>query len=94
MAGWTRLGGLALLVVALNLPFGYWREGTRRYSLPWLAAIHAPVPVVILLRLLAGVGWQLASFPILIGAFFTGQQLGARLRRRRRRAATWPGDAP
>ncbi|MFH1279968.1 MAG: hypothetical protein ABIK65_16515 [Candidatus Eisenbacteria bacterium] len=71
-----------LAVFALNLPFGYWRAGSRRLSLPWLLAIHLPVPLVVGIRLVSGLGFRLQTFPVLIGAFFLGQWLGGRFRRR------------
>jgi hypothetical protein len=39
------------------------------------------VPLVIALRVLSGLGWQLASFPVLVGAFFLGQYVGGKLPR-------------
>jgi hypothetical protein len=77
------LWGLALAVFALNLPFGFWRAGVRKFTLPWFVAVHAAVPCVVLLRVVSGLGWHLASFPVLVGAFFTGQCLGGAIRRRR-----------
>ncbi len=82
---------VAALVVLLNLPFGFWRAGTRRFSWPWLLAVHAPVPLVVALRLSSGLGWRLYTFPVMIGAYFTGQFLGGRIRLRRRRQA---GSSP
>ncbi len=76
---------VAALVVVLNLPFGFWRAGTRRYSLPWILAVHVPVPFVVALRLGSGLGWKLYTFPVMIGAYFTGQFLGGRVRLRRQR---------
>jgi F0F1-type ATP synthase membrane subunit a len=76
------LWGLALAVLLMNLPFGFWRAGAKRFTRPWFVAVHAPVPFVILLRVISGLGWQLASFPVLVGAFFTGQLLGGAMRRR------------
>jgi hypothetical protein len=70
-------------VLVMNLPFGFWRAGARRFTRSWFVAVHAPVPFVILLRVVSGLGWHLVSFPVLIGAFFTGQFLGGALRRRR-----------
>jgi F0F1-type ATP synthase membrane subunit a len=77
------LWALALAVLVMNLPFGFWRAGVRRFTRSWFVAVHAPVPFVILLRVVSGLGWHLVSFPVLIGAFFTGQFLGGALRRRR-----------
>ncbi len=73
---------LALAIVLLNLPFGWWREGSRKFSPAWFIAIHAPVPVVWFLRTTLGIGWGFATFPVLVGAFFGGQYIGGRLRRR------------
>lgn len=69
------------LVLLINVPFGYWRYGTRRFSLEWFAAIHIPVPFVIGIRLLFDFGWELYTFPILISAFFLGQFIGGQIRR-------------
>jgi hypothetical protein len=77
-----RLFIAAAIVVALNLPFGFWRAGAGKYSARWIVAVHAPVPLVVAVRLFSGLGWHLITFPVLIGAFFTGQFVGGRLRRR------------
>ncbi len=80
---------VAALVVVLNLPFGFWRATTRPFTVPWVLAVHAPVPLVVGLRFAAGLGWKLVTFPILVGAFFTGQYVGGWIhgwyRRRARR---------
>ncbi len=76
----TRLLPLAFAIVAVNVPFGYWRAGLRNFSRSWFVAVHAPVPLVVVLRLLFGVVWRLASLPILAGAYFTRQLLGGLLR--------------
>jgi hypothetical protein len=76
---------IAGIVLVLNLPFGFWRAGTKRFTLPWFLAVHVPVPLIICLRYAAGLGWRLITFPVLIGAFFTGQFLGGKLRMLRRR---------
>jgi hypothetical protein len=63
-------------VLTLNLPFGYWRSNVKRFSKQWFLAVHIPVPFVIALRILSGLGWRLITFPVMVGAFFTGQLLG------------------
>jgi len=80
------LGWVALAIVVINLPFGFWRSGLRKFSPAWFVAIHAPVPLVAVVRILAGVSWHLATFPVLIGAYFAGQFLGSLLGRRMRAA--------
>lgn len=79
---------VAGLVFLINLPFGYWRAKEARFSRPWMLAVHLPVPMVIALRIFSGLGWQLISFPVLVGAFFLGQFLGGFISRRKRGIAT------
>ena len=71
---------IAIFVFLLNLPFGYWRSRTKRFSWQWILAVHSPVPLVIALRLYSGLGWQPVTYPLLIGAFFLGQFAGGRVR--------------
>lgn len=73
---------VALAVLAINLPFGFWRAGVQKFTLPWIVAVHAPVPLVVGLRFAAGLGFRLVTFPVLVGAFFAGQMMGGQLRRR------------
>jgi len=75
----TMLLALAL-VCAANLPFGYWRAGLARRSLPWLVAIHAPIPLVWLIRDLLDLEWRLATLPLFVAAYFLGQWLGGRVK--------------
>ncbi len=82
-----KLWAVAAAVLALNIPFGYWRATTRKFSWQWILAVHLPVPAVIAMRILSGLGWQLMSFPVLIGALFLGQFSGGRLKR------LWSGAA-
>jgi hypothetical protein len=74
------LVGATAGVFLTNLPFGFWRAGTRRFSTAWFIAVHAPVPLVIAIRLLSGLGWRPITIPIFVAAFFAGQYLGGRLR--------------
>ena len=76
-----RLFWVAAAVFLLNLPFGYWRARVPARSRQWFLAVHLPVPLVVALRVLSGLGWQLSSFPVVVGAFFLGQFVGGRLAR-------------
>ena len=75
---------LAAATLLINLPFGYWRESARRFSPAWFVAVHAAVPVIIILRLWLDLEWRLATLPLLLVAYMTGQFLGATLYRRHR----------
>lgn len=67
---------VAVLVFVFNLPFGYWRANVKKFSLQWILAVHLPVPFIIVLRLSSGIGFQLITYPVLVGAFFCGQIAG------------------
>lgn len=66
----------------VNLPFGYWRAGTRARSLAWAVAVHAPVPLIAAFRLALGMGWQWSLLPFTAVAYLAGQMAGGRLRPR------------
>jgi hypothetical protein len=74
---------LALCVTfIINLPFGYWRAGLRKFSPAWFVAIHAPVPMVIGLRFALGLPFRWGALPFLVAAYFGGQFAGNRWRLR------------
>ncbi len=71
---------LALVTVAalvLNLPFGYLRGKTRKFSLMWFLYIHLPIPAIIVLRKYAGLGFTFV--PVIAMGAILGQLLGGRL---------------
>jgi hypothetical protein len=70
---------IASLVFLLNIPFGYWRANVRKFSTAWFLSVHVPVPFVIALRLLSGMGFQLITFPIMLLAYFGGQFAGSKI---------------
>jgi cytochrome b561 len=71
------LGGLSLVVVVVNLPFGYLRAGVPKLSWRWFLYIHLPVPFVIALRWAAGLSaW---TIPWLIALAILGQFLGGKV---------------
>ncbi|WP_346855951.1 hypothetical protein [uncultured Draconibacterium sp.] len=76
---WWRILITCLATFVINLPFGYWRGGLRKLSFLWFLAIHAPVPLVILIRKFnqLQLSWTLA--PFLLGSFFLGQFAGRKL---------------
>ena len=82
------LCAVACCVMAVNVPFGFWRAGVRKFSTPWFVAVHFPVLLVVGIRLLAGLGWHLSTFPVFVGSYVVGQSFGGILRRRSARTAT------
>lgn len=75
-----------IVVVLLNIPFGYWRENVKKFSWQWLLAVHFSVPMIITLRISLGLGWAWTTYPILVGAYFSGQLIGARWNRHWRKS--------
>jgi hypothetical protein len=68
---------ISLLVFLLNIPFGYWRANVKRFSTQWFLAIHIPVPFIVALRLLSGIGFGWETYLSLVAGYFLGQQLGS-----------------
>jgi hypothetical protein len=60
----------------VNLPLGFWRKRTRKFSAAWFIAIHAAVPLIIAVRLLSGV----SNFfiPLFIALAVLGQLAGGK----------------
>ena len=81
---------VTVFVFILNLPFGYWRANVRKYGLQWALAIHIPVPFIIVARIFSNIGFELYTYPILVGAFFLGQLLGKFLYARRKNLGQSP----
>jgi len=75
---------LAALIIAaflLNLPFGYFRGNTKKFSFQWFLYIHLPIPFIFVLRTMAGFGFKIV--PFMIAGAVAGQILGARYYRAR-----------
>ncbi len=68
-----------VLTFLLNVPFGYWRSATRKLSKEWFLAVHAPVPLIFLLRIASSA--PLHHIPVFVVAFFLGQSSGGKLRK-------------
>lgn len=75
-----KLAVVGTIIFLLNLPFGYWRAKTKKFSPQWFMAVHLSVPVVYALRAYAGIDWHLVTVPVLGGSFFLGQYLGGKFR--------------
>lgn len=74
------LVGLLIFTVLLNLPFGYLRARSRKYSIPWFLYIHLPIPIIIFLRLTFGFSWKAIPFVVLaaVAGQLTGGKMGLR----------------
>lgn len=80
MSIWNTISVLALLTLAafvLNLPFGYMRVKTKKFSVMWFLYIHLPIPFIFVLRTMAGFGMKF--IPIMVLGAVLGQLIGGRL---------------
>ncbi|GGK12111.1 hypothetical protein GCM10010965_01400 [Caldalkalibacillus thermarum] len=69
--------GLIAFTYLVNVPLGMWRASVRKFSLTWMVAVHASVPVIIALRIWLGISnWLI---PVLIGAAVLAQWTGSKL---------------
>ncbi len=75
------LAALIIFAFGVNLPLGYLRETSRKFSLRWFLLIHLSIPFIIALRSMFGFGWSL--IPVTLACAVGGQILGGRLRRSR-----------
>jgi len=74
-----KLTALLLFALLANLPLGFLREGSPRYSLRWFVYIHLSIPFIIALRIWEGFSWKV--IPLTLACAVLGQFLGGRLRR-------------
>jgi hypothetical protein len=68
---------LFAFTLVLNLPFGYARVKTKRYSLRWFLCIHVPIPLIFVARTVSHIDFK--YIPIFAVAAITGQILGGKL---------------
>jgi len=78
----TALVSLLAFAALSNIPLGYLRMGSPRYSVRWFLYIHLSVPFIIGLRIANPPSWQI--IPLSIALAVAGQMTGSRLYRRRR----------
>ena len=73
---------VSLLLFALfsNIPLGYLRMGSPKYSVRWFVYIHLSVPFIIGLRIANNISWQMIPFSIALAV--VGQMIGSRIYRR------------
>ena len=73
---------LSLLLFALfsNIPLGYLRMGSPKYSLRWFVYIHLSVPFIVGLRVANNISWHMIPFSIALAV--AGQMIGSRIYRR------------
>ena len=68
---------LFVLTLLLNLPFGYARARSKKYSFRWFLFIHAPIPIIFIIRTFSHV--QMKYIPVFFVAAVIGQVIGGKL---------------
>jgi hypothetical protein len=68
---------LSAFTMLINLPFGYFRAKSKRYSLRWFLYIHLPIPIIFIARTISHI--ELKYIPFFAFAAIAGQILGGKL---------------
>lgn len=74
---WMVAAGIAIMTVVINLPFGYFRQKTKKFSFKWFLCIHLPIPLIFLARVSSDISYKF--IPIFVAAAVTGQILGGKI---------------
>ena len=74
------LVSLLAFAILSNIPLGYIRQGSPKYSVRWFVYIHLSVPFIIGLRIANNISWQIIPFSIALAV--VGQMIGSRIYRR------------
>ena len=74
------LAALLMFSFGANLPLGYLRETSRKFSLHWFILVHLSIPFIVILRGMLGFDWHIIPFTLICAV--AGQFAGGRLRRR------------
>lgn len=84
------VSAVCLFAVAVNLPGGYYRAATRKFSWRWFLAIHLPVFPLAWVRIISGVSWN--YFPLFLVASALGQWIGGLIWQRSARRVDHSGS--
>lgn len=74
---WFAVVFLCIITLLVNLPFGFARSKTRRYSFRWFLYVHMPIPLIFIIRNLSHI--ELKYIPAFVIAAFAGQLIGGKL---------------
>lgn len=88
MQGTILIIGLIVLAITISVPCGYARQYFPKFSIMWWILIHLPIPLIVWLRIKAGLNWH--YIPITLFSSVAGQLLGAFIYRRRKQDVETP----
>ena len=75
--------GLILFAVTINIPLGYLRQKSEKFSFRWYFYIHISIPLIIYLRIRSGLSWNF--IPFTLGGAVVGQIAGGMIHKGRKR---------
>lgn len=81
MHSYVLLSALTTLLVVVNVPLGYLRNGYERFAYGWYFYLHLSLPVAVYLRVKTGYEWKF--IPVLLCGAVLGQIGGGLLAQRR-----------
>ncbi|HTZ19135.1 MAG TPA: hypothetical protein VMB78_11935 [Dissulfurispiraceae bacterium] len=65
------------LALLLNIPLGYLRSRSRKFSAKWFIYVHISIPLIIAARLLSHTDYRF--IPLFVLAALAGQYIGGRM---------------
>lgn len=66
---------LMALLIAINLPLGYFRYSQPRHSFGWYFYLYLAAPSLVYFKIRSGLSWHHSL--VLLGGLFVGQLLGS-----------------
>lgn len=75
------VAALMIMAAVVNVPLGYQRQSCRKFSFGWYFYIHISIPIIVYIRVKAGLSWHF--IPFTVASAVLGQIIGGRLRRQR-----------
>ena len=75
----VRLVAFMAFSIVLNIPFGSYRNLTRKFSILWWLSIHVPIPFIILMRTRVFDLAYTEIIPFSIAAAIIGQIIGKKM---------------
>ncbi len=73
----NKIALIAVVAFLLNLPFGILRTRYPKLSVGWFLCIHAPIPIVVAIRLSTHTPFKYV--PIFLATSIAGQVAGGRI---------------
>jgi hypothetical protein len=68
---------IMFLALALNIPLGYLRNRSRKFSARWFIYLHISIPVIVAARIMSHTDYRF--IPLFILAAVAGQYVGGRM---------------